>query len=345
MQRPVMDPTFVDLTLPQSRRVKYWHLLLNFLKWFGRSLLNNPLAIRPAAAGETAKRPSIARVLVRMMVSWIIFLPTLTAAMAVVLVVVGTHPTPPPAVLDPNGQGSYFETVNFKAEDGTALSGWLVPVIDAHRVVSEKDKVLRSHRPGIVLVHDFGQSPQQLLPLVRPLHEEGLNVLLVALRGSDGARTSGQTFGLKESQDVVAAVDLLKHTPFVDARRIAVAGVGSGANAAMLAAAKDPSIKALIIANPIKSVDDAINARVTPHEQWLKWTEPICRWTFELMYGVNADDLDYQRASAVLKTKPSLVLDSASAYALTERSNFDRIRGFCRQNLHTHERPVLGSAR
>ena len=342
MQRPVMDPTFVDLTLPQSRRVKYWHVLLNFLKWFGRSLLNNPLAIKP---GDPAKRPSIVRVLVRMAVSWIIFLPTLTGAMAAVFVVVGTHPTPPPAVLDPNGQGCYFDTVNFKAEDGTALSGWIVPAIDAHRVMSEREKLLRSHRPGIVLVHDFGQSPQQLLPLVKPLHDEGLNVLLVALRGSDGARTSGQTFGLKESKDVVAAVDLLKHTPFVDTNRIAVAGIGSGANAAMLAAVKDPSIKALIVANPLKSVDEAIVERVAPRQSWLKWTEPICRWTFELMYGVNADDLDYQHSSGVLKSKPSLVFDNANPYILTERSNLARIRTFCRQNLHTQDRAVLGSVR
>ena len=81
---------------------------------------------------------------------------------------------------------------------------------------------------------------------------------------------------------------------------------------------------------------------VTPREEWLKWTEPICRWTFELMYGVNSDDLDYQRTSAILKSKPSLVFDNTSAYTLSERANLARIRTFCRQNLHTQDRPVLG---
>jgi hypothetical protein len=345
MQRPVMDPTFVDLTLPTSKRVKYWQVLLRVLKWFGRSLLNNPLAIRSPLASDGAKRPSIAKILVRMVVSWAVFLPVLTGLMAFALVVLATHPTPPPTILDPNSQGCFFDQVSFNSQDGTSLSGWLVPAIDAKRVLSERDKVLRSHRPGIVLVHDFGQSPQQLLPLVKPLHDEGLNVLVVALRGSGSARATGQTFGLNEAKDVAAAVGLLKQTPFVDSNRIALAGIGSGGNAAMLAAANDPSIKAIIIANPLKDCDQALSDRVAPHEQYLRWLEPVCRWTFELMYGVNSDDLNYQRSTLLIKSRPSLVFDSGSPYAFAERANIDRIRSFCRHNLHTEDHPSIGSAR
>ena len=345
MQRPVMDPTFVDLTQPKKRRLKIWHWIVNAIvktaRWFGRSLMSNPLAVRK----PDDPRPSIVHVLVRMAISWAIFIPVLTALLAAGFVAVGTHPSPPALLLDPNCQGCYFDSVSFNSEDGTQLTGWMVPALDARRVINEREKILRSHRPGIVLVHDYGQSPQQMLSLVRPLHEEGLNVLVVSLRGSVSARATGETFGLKEAGDVAAAVDVLRHTPFVDGNRIAVAGIGSGANAAMIAAAKDPSIKALIVANPLKNCDEAINARVAPHDPWLNWLEPVCRHAFELMYGVNADDLNYDHCNHVLKSRPSLVFDTGDAYAFANLDNMHRIRDFCRMNLHTQDQGALGAAR
>jgi hypothetical protein len=345
MQRPVMDPTFVDLTQPKKRRMRIWHWIVNTLvkiaRWFGRSLMSNPLAVRKPEEPQD----SIVKVLVRMAISWAIFLPALTALLAAGFVAVGTHPAPPAVLLDPNCQGCYFDSITFSSEDGTSLSGWMVPALDARRVINERDKILRSHRPGIVLVHDYGQSPQQMLSLVKPLHDEGMNVLVVSLRGSGSARVTGETFGLKEAGDVAAAVDVLRHTPFVDANRIAVAGIGSGANATMIAAAKDPTIKALIVANPLKSCDEAIIARIAPHDPWLDWMEPICRHAFELMYGVNADDLNYDRCSSVLKSKPSLLFDTGDAYAFANRDNIHQIREFCRAKLQTQDRPAIGSAR
>jgi hypothetical protein len=71
--------------------------------------------------------------------------------------------------------------------------------------------------------------------------------------------------------------------------------------------------------------------------------EPVCRHAFELMYGVNADDLNYDRCSHVLKSRPSLIFDTGDAYAFANRTNVQQIRDFCRANLHPQE--ALGSAR
>jgi pimeloyl-ACP methyl ester carboxylesterase len=336
-----MNPTFETWEEKRAKLVIYWHVLVRGAKWIGRSLLRNPFAI----AKTDEPRPSALKVFVRMGVSWAIFIPSLIVVSAIALVVQGTHPAPPPAVLDPNSQGCYFETVSFISEDGTALSGWLIPAIDAHRVILEKDKVLKSRRPAIVLVHDLGQSPQQMLPLIKPLHDEGINVLVVALRGGGSSRATGATFGINESKDVQSAVTYLRRTPFVDPNRVAVAGVGTGANAVLLAAGRDASIKTVVIANAVKDCDQVIAARIAPRGSELAWMEPICRWTFELMYKVNSDDLDYQRASSVLKSRPSLVFDTGGPYVFGEARNVSRIRSFCRKTLGTQDRTGLGMAR
>src|SRR5207302_3423613 len=119
------------------------------------------------------------------------------------LVWLGTHPSAPPAVTDPHTRGLFFTVEEFTSADGTQLKGWLVPVIDAKRVLDQRDDLLRHVQPAVVLVHDYGQSPQQMLPLLESLHEEGLVLLVVGLRGiGTDSRVMGQTFGFSESQDV-----------------------------------------------------------------------------------------------------------------------------------------------
>jgi dienelactone hydrolase len=89
-----------------------------------------------------------------------------------------------------------------------------------------------------------------MLPLVRPLHDAGFVVMVVALRGCGASAPAGETFGLLESNDVKAAVAVLRKRPFVDPNRIAIVGVGAGANACVLAASEDAGIKALVLDHP-----------------------------------------------------------------------------------------------
>ena len=340
MQRPMMDPTFVHEAVEESTAAIWRRHILNALRWLGNSLLQNPLA-RP---NPDEPKPSVVRILLRTAAGWGIVLPLLTIGYSILLVHSGTRPTAPPAVLDPMSQGLYFENVTFDSSDGTSLTGWLIPVVDAHRVLVEKDRLLKWKRPGIVLVHDFGQSPQQLLPLIRPLHDEGLNVLLLATRGISTDSTAGQTFGLREANDVQAAVANLRGTRFVDPARVGVAGIGSGANAVLLAAAHDPSINAIIIANPVMTCDAAIARYVAHDDAHLKWMQPLLRWTFELTYGVHADDLGYPKNAAAVRTKPMLSFTDGDPLTLADADHVQKIRAFCRANLHSRERITLGSA-
>jgi hypothetical protein len=338
--RPMMDPTFVDEAEETSASARWRRHLVSVLRWFGRALLQNPLShYKP-----DEPRPSVVRVLLRAAACWAVLLPLLTVGLAVVLVNAGTRPAPPPAVLDPTSQGCYFDTVTFDSADGTSLTGWMIPVIDAHRVLAEKDKVLRWKRPGIVLVHDFGQSPQQLLPLAKPLHDEGLNVLLLGVRGLGTDKAVGQTFGIREAQDVAAAVTILRNTRFVDPKRVAVAGIGSGANAVLLAAERDPSISAIIIANPLTSCDAAITRYVAHDDTHLRWMRPLLLWTFELTYAVHADEVGYPKNAVAVRSRPILSFTDGDPLTFADADHQQKIREFCRTTLQPRERIILGSA-
>jgi hypothetical protein len=342
MQRPMMDPMFVK-DLPKVRRPAP-----AILRWMGRAavrfggwLMSDPLAVRKP--GEE-KKWSIKRVSVRIVVFWSILLPVLLAIVTEGLVFVGTHPKAPPALTDPNGQGVYYDTVDFHSSDGTPLTGWLAPAIDARRVLDLKDHLLHSRSPGIVLVHDFGRSPQQMLPLIRPLHDEGIVVLVVGLRGCGTLSLAGETFGANEANDVLAAVDLLRHSAFVDGDRIAVVGIGSGATATLRAASRDARIKALILANPIRNCPDMIDRRMVLPSRLLGWMRPLCRRVFELEYGVDTAEMNYDRFASVLQSRPTLVFDTGDSFVLNEGTTIDQMKVFCRRHLHPLDVPQLGSA-
>ena len=82
------------------------------------------------------------------------------------------------------------------------LEGWLIPVIDAKRVIAEGEAALNKRSPAVVLVHDFAASRDQLLHLAEPLHMAGFVVLAMNLRGGSPMSTDAQTFGIREATDV-----------------------------------------------------------------------------------------------------------------------------------------------
>ena len=50
--------------------------------------------------------------------------------------------------LDPSAQGIYFDKVDFASADGVQLQAWVVPVIDAKKVLAEKEASRFGGGPG-----------------------------------------------------------------------------------------------------------------------------------------------------------------------------------------------------
>jgi pimeloyl-ACP methyl ester carboxylesterase len=261
------------------------------------------------------------------------------------LVFAGTHPKVKAPTVDPISLGVYYDAVEFLSEDGVSLEAWLVPVLDAKRVLAQKEKVLKQKYPAVVLVHDFGASRQQMLPLVQPLHNAGVVVLVPDLRGGCATRR-GQTFGLNEAMDVRSAVEMLRRRSYVDEKRIAVVGVGTGATAALLAAETDPTIAAIVLDEPVEHAEDMIAERVGPKQSWLSWMNPLCKWTFELAYKVDAEDMNLDRYMKLMESRPVLMMDNR--FSQTNRfrpAAIEQIEAYLRRYLLVDSKDSMAEVR
>jgi hypothetical protein len=200
--------------------------------------------------------------------------------------------------------------------------------------VLEKEDLLHRKYPAVVLVHDFNASRQQVLPLISPLHDAGYVVLAINLRGRGPSSNVGSTFGLNESQDVRAAVELLRRRNYVDPDAIGVLGIGTGATAALIATEQDGRIAALVLDHPIRQFKDVLDDRLGPRHPWLAFVRPFCKWTFEIAYKVDGDDIDLSRFAELMKQKPVLMFDEpGETVSCVKSARVDQIVKFLKKKL------------
>jgi pimeloyl-ACP methyl ester carboxylesterase len=338
MQRPVMNPNFFEETTSSdapARRRRFIRLLgttlWRILKLATRLLMYDPLhSIRGFRVEEGTPTSRFFRALMYRLA----FVPILVALSACAIVWVATHPRAVTAEVDPATLGIYYDTVNFVGHDKTRLEAWLVPVLDARLVLQEQDKILRKKHPAIVLVHDFGQRREQMLPLIRPLHDAGYVVLALNLRGGGLRATRGETFGLAEAGDVRAAVELLRRRQFVDPNRVAVVGCGTGGNAALLAACSDPQISAIVVDRPVRDSFELVQNRLMPQSALLRWLSPLCKWTFEISYGVDAEEIATAAARKQVAARSLLLMEAPDGSAdISDTRLIERVTKFLAASL------------
>ena len=121
--------------------------------------------------------------------------------------------------------------VTFVASDGVRLSGTYLDAPSARGVV--------------VLVHGFKTYRQEMAGYARFIRDAGYSVLLYDSRGcgaSDGVFGVGAT----EDRDIIGAVSYIRSRAGRGSDHIAVLGISLGAGDALLAAAKDDRIQAVI---------------------------------------------------------------------------------------------------
>jgi len=133
-----------------------------------------------------------------------------------------------------NMTGYPFEAVRFAARDGVQLSGTLVSAPGA--------------AGAVILVHGFKSGRSEMLDWLQFLYPT-YSVLLFDSRGTG---SSDGTFGVgaTEDRDILGAVDLIASRTHVGSDRIAVLGISLGAGDAILAAAQDQRIRAVIADSP-----------------------------------------------------------------------------------------------
>mgnify|MGYP005833306303 CR=1 FL=1 len=136
--------------------------------------------------------------------------------------------------------GLPFEPVRFSSRDGVRLGGWWIPAP-------------ATPRGTVILCPGQRTSMNDDLIHAAPLHRAGFNVLMFDFRAhglSDGKLV---TFGAREQFDLLGALDMLEKERGV--ARVGVLGFSMGAGVALLAAAQDGRIGALVVDGAFTRLD------------------------------------------------------------------------------------------
>jgi pimeloyl-ACP methyl ester carboxylesterase len=107
--------------------------------------------------------------------------------------------------------------------------------------------------PLIVLSHSYGQNMVDQISLAVLLYDTGYNVLLYDLRGHGESKIEKTSLGDDEVDDLLSAIEHMKTLkdatgePLINKDQIGLFGVSLGAYASLVAASKDPSVKAVVV--------------------------------------------------------------------------------------------------
>ncbi len=186
------------------------------------------------------------------------------------------------------------EDVTFSATDGVTLRGTFFPNDGA--------------AAAIVLVHGFKDTRDDMLDYARFLLDAGYGVLAYDSRGcgaSDGVFGVGAT----EDRDVRGAVSLLRDR---GVSRVGVLGVSLGAGDALLAAARDPRIDAVVAdsswADERVQLERMATLSVGPARVALLPYEPAL---VDALVGARLEDARPRDEVARIAPRPVLLIHSA----------------------------------
>lgn len=202
--------------------------------------------------------------------------------------------------------GVPYEDVTFPTSDGLTLRGWFIPGLQPEgsgdaRAILYAPATAHDQRSGLSLVPMF--------------HKAGYHVLLFSYRGhalSDGKR--GQfTYGDAESRDVDAAVRFLTEKGI---RRIGVIGHSVGAVSAILSAARNPRVGAVVAVAPFNCVTEVwrTSRPALVPSFILEWT----LWVTEKARGFNRDQVCPLEVVDRIAPRPLLVIHGTDDRRITE---------------------------
>ncbi len=139
------------------------------------------------------------------------------------------------------------EEIEFFARDGVRLSGWFLASEQA--------------RGAVILCHGYPANRVEVLPWAKWLHEAGFHVLLFDFRAMGNSEGKLSTIGYEEVNDLLGASDYLHSRPEMDERKAGVFGLSMGGAVALMAAAQDKRLSAVVTHGAYATLERAIHQR------------------------------------------------------------------------------------
>jgi pimeloyl-ACP methyl ester carboxylesterase len=147
-----------------------------------------------------------------------------------------------------------------------------------------------------------------MLPVADALTSAGFHALIFDQRGTGHSAGANVTFGTHEPLDVLGALDYVLTRPDVDHDRVGVMGVGLGGSVAIMAAAEDDRLRAVVAEAPYASLDAGLRAALA-EEVGLPWLlRPLATRILVARLGGPLDDGAPLAAAARLGDRPVLLI-------------------------------------
>jgi pimeloyl-ACP methyl ester carboxylesterase len=126
---------------------------------------------------------------------------------------------------------SNYISLDFTDREGGEHEGWLLMGLKG--------------APAVILCHGYNSNRSELLALGSLLRQNHFNVYLFNFHGPK-VRRFYSDLGLEQANDLLAAIGKVTAQEGVNAHRVGVYGVSTGAYAALVAAEQSPLVKALV---------------------------------------------------------------------------------------------------
>ncbi len=147
----------------------------------------------------------------------------------------------------PGDYGVDFQTLSLTTEDGLRLAAWYIPSRNGAAIIAQ---------------HGYKSDREEMLEEAAMLARHGYGVMLIDLRAHGLSEGDLITFGLLEVRDMDAAYRYLLTRPEVDPERIGALGNSLGASTALLYAAQNPQIKAVVADSAYASLANEVASGV-----------------------------------------------------------------------------------
>lgn len=184
------------------------------------------------------------------------------------------------------------EDVTFTAADGVSLAGWWLDQPASSTVV--------------VCAHGHRGNKADMLGIGSGLWRAGHSVLLFDFRGNGDSGDGPQSLAHHEQRDLSAALDLVRERR-PDAR-IAVVSFSMGASTAILTAAQDSRIEALVADSPFATLSDVVATGYRRHRLPSEPLIPIADLANRLRYGYAFSEVRPLDRIGAISPRPLLLL-------------------------------------
>ncbi len=172
----------------------------------------------------------------------------LSLVIAFVPVLVGLHPLHTMPKRTPAAWGFAFEDVRFRTADGVQLATWVIPHPQP--------------RGNVIFCHGHGRNRGHAAGHLQTLHDMGLNVLTFDFRGHGDSDGHTSTFGVREIEDLRAAVAYM--TERFPEQPLVLVGISLGAAVALQALPHLPNVCGVWSEGAFAHLTSAVDQGIAP---------------------------------------------------------------------------------